>query len=398
MPQIKIGISSFFALGVLIFSISVVSSKAQAWGDLGHSIVGAIAEERMEPETRAFVAGVLGIEPMALTATWADSVRDDHRFNHNPNEYDQAIKDADDNNFSDYHFVDIPTGSTYDTKVVKDVKDALGGISGAVAILKAPLNRFPQASRLLALRYLVHLIGDLHQPLHVGNGYDIGGNFCSVKWQNQPAPTNLHSVWDGPMITEWGKTLVDSSNPKSKAPQYYPNYLAAIETLRKDKFNQSKPSDVSIAAIKGWLQESVTLRESTIYPDSASSLQGVESTEKYRHRAYCMWLSDKKKNIFGDTSAKTRADIPPDAIPVLDDAYIRQNVPIIEDRLIVAGVRLAAVLDDIAQAADKANSLDSGAVQSTLQSLQALFHNPINTVQISAMIGQVTAAFVSFFK
>jgi len=364
---------------LLIPVLFLISSQAWCWGDLGHSIVGAVAEERMKPETKAFVEGVLGIEPMAFTATWADAVRSDERFNHDASNYDQSIKDKDNNNFSDYHFADVPTGYTYDNKPVKDLKDAFGGISGAITVLKAPSKHFPRAAKIIALRYLIHLIGDIHQPLHVGNGYDIGANFCSVFLGASKFPTNLHSVWDGPMVQELGKTLVDPKDPQSKPALYYDNYIAAFKKYRASKFNQAKPQDVSLTAIKGWIDESAAIRETTVYPDDPQTMVGVPNTEKYKHRAYCMWLADKKKNIFGDTSARSKADIPVAAMPKIDAAYISKNMPVVEDQLINAGVRLAAVLDDIAasvaQSEHPPRTVPASLEEKILNSMQSLFHN-----------------------
>jgi hypothetical protein len=391
----------FGFLNSILFVSLFSSSSAWCWGELGHSIIGAIAESRMEPATKAFVEGIIGIEPLALTATWADSVRDDQRFGHGAGEYDQDKKDADDNNFSDYHFAEVPTGFTYDSKPNKDLKDAFGGISGAILILKAPDNQFPKASKILALRYLVHLMGDIHQPLHVGNGHDIGANFCSVIWQNQKFPTNLHSVWDSPMVIEWGKTLVDSSDSKAQTPQYYPEYMDVIKKLRNEQFNQPKPQDVSLDAIKDWIDGTAAIRETTIYPDNADNMVNILPQDKYKNRPYCMWFADQKKNILGDTSPKSRKDIPMSVIPVLEKQYIDQNVGIVESQIILAGIRLAAVLDDIAAEQAKASSpsdvIDAGLEQEIIKNIQSIFHNKITENVLPALWKKVTETFANLF-
>jgi hypothetical protein len=363
---------------VAALGLFLISSHSWAWGALGHSIVGEVAAQRMNPETKAYVAGLMGLEPVAFTATWADAVRDDDLFGHDTGTYDQDKKDKDDNNFSDYHFVDIPTGFTYDSKPVKDVKDSFGALNGAIQILEAPKSQFSKQAKMIALRYIVHLVGDIHQPLHVGNGYDIGANFCSVYWKQDKFPVNLHQVWDGMIVSEVGNQLIDTNNPKAKPVLYYPDFIAAFKAKRASKFNQDKPQDTSVTAIKNWLNETAAVRETSIYPDT-DAIKAFPVNEKYKHRPYCMWLSDKKKNVYGDTSPKSKKDIPDAAIPRLGQDYINANAPVAEDQLIKGGVRLAALLDriaaDVAASKEPQKTLNADEQQALVKSIQGVFHN-----------------------
>jgi hypothetical protein len=362
---------------LVVGMIASYSSTGFCWGALGHQIIGAVADERMEPATRAYLAGVLGIESAALAAVWADAVRDDERFGHNEHELDQDKKDADDNNFSDYHFVDVPAGFNYDTRPNKDLKDAYGALRGAIEVLKDGQSKRPE--KIIALRYVIHLVGDIHQPLHVGNNHDIGGNFCSVFWQTETAPINLHAAWDGPMITELGKSLKGMGKTEP-APAFYPAYLAALKKMRADELYAAKPKDVSLSAIKSWINESADIRDNKagreigVYPEKSGQLSQYPNTE-YMHRPYCMWLSDTRSNTFGDTSPKHKGDIPLSVIPRLDNAYVLGNVKVVEQQVITAGIRLAAVLDDIARS-QQGPGLSDEEQQLALTSLQNLFHNP----------------------
>jgi hypothetical protein len=359
-----------------LFSLLVLNtSKAYSWGEAGHSIIGAIAEERMEPTTRNFIAGILGIEPVAVSAVWADAVKDDQRFNHNSKSRIQSERDADDNNFSDFHFVEVPTGFTYDTSPEKNVKDSYGAIAGAITILKAPKKEYPRLAKIIALRYLVHIVGDIHQPLHVGNNFDIGGNVCSVLVENEKYPTNLHAVWDNVLVSEFGKKLVDKNDPKARPAKYYPEYITGIKKFREEKFNQAKPQDVSETAIKSWIAESQAIRESSVYPDAPNSMDNFPVNEKYKHRNYCMWFADQKNNIIGEGSAKSTKEIPMTAIPHLYTPYLESNEKIIEDRLISGGIRLAAVLDSIALEVSKQHPLPENTEKQVFQSLQQIFKN-----------------------
>lgn len=375
-----------FVLGVAL----TYSSAAFCWGELGHQIIGAVAEERMTPEAKAYIRGILGIEPAAFAATWADAVRDDDRFGHDEHEYDQDKKDADVNNFSDYHFVDVATGYTYDTRPEKQLKDAYGAITGALQILRDTSGASSKPEKIIALRYIIHLVGDIHQPLHVGNGHDIGANFCSVVLQNQKFTTNLHSVWDGPLVSAVGDAL--KAPGQNAAPRYYPEYIAAFKKLRASEFNADKPRDVSNNAIKSWIDESAAIRDNRalpgdaltavrpvgVYPEKPNDMAAYPGTE-YMHRPYCMWFSDLRKNIYGSTSYKNKNDIPASVIPHLDDAYVQTNEKVVEQQLITAGIRLAALLDDVAQ--DVARSQRPGhpvpddKQQLILKSVQGIFNN-----------------------
>lgn len=373
-----------------------VSSQAWSWGGLGHEIVGAVAEERMEPATKDFVRGVLGIEPAAFAATWADAVRDDERFGHDEHEYNQDKKDADDHNFSDYHFVDVPTGFTYDTRPNKDLKDAYGALRGSIEILKDTSGHSTRPEKIIALRYLIHVMGDIHQPLHVGNAHDIGANFCYVNWRKETSPMSLHAVWDGNLVSEVGYALKDPSNPKAPAPRYYPEFMAAFKKLRSSELYAAKPKDASLTAIKSWIDESANIRDNKVlagdaattvrdigvYPEKPDALNAFPGTE-YAHRPYCMWFSDTRKNLYGSTSPKSKNDIPASAIPRLDDAYIGTNVKVVERQLIMAGIRLAAVLDDIAEDVARSNRpgrpVTDAEQEAALKTVQSLFHNPVTT-------------------
>ncbi|RYZ77032.1 MAG: hypothetical protein EOP05_03200, partial [Proteobacteria bacterium] len=89
---------------IAILGLSLWSNAASAWGDRGHEIVGQIAEESVKPTTRDWVRGILGLEPLAVASTFPDHVRSDARFS---------------NDFAEYHYCEIPTGSNYDSKTKK---------------------------------------------------------------------------------------------------------------------------------------------------------------------------------------------------------------------------------------------------------------------------------------
>lgn len=159
---------------------AAVSATSVAWSPTGHRVVGRIAEHHLtEPAARA-VAGLLAPEQLAHVTTWPDEIR---------SEPDWAKADA-------WHYVTIPDGQTYESgpkNPAGDVLEAIARFEGVLADRTAP-----RIERVQALKWLSHLVGDLHQPLHVGRGDDHGGNDVMVLWFGEPG--NLHSVWDDKLI------------------------------------------------------------------------------------------------------------------------------------------------------------------------------------------------------
>lgn len=116
---------------------------------------------------------------MAEVSTWMDEVKSDDLFDHTHS----------------WHYCTIPEGATYETR-----NNDEGQLVEKIEEMKATLGcaDSTEESKVQALKFLVHLIGDLHQPLHVGNGEDRGGNSIKVKFFYESS--NLHRVWDSEMI------------------------------------------------------------------------------------------------------------------------------------------------------------------------------------------------------
>ncbi|HEU0122924.1 MAG TPA: S1/P1 nuclease [Bryobacteraceae bacterium] len=236
-----------------------------AWGKTGHRVVGQIAENHLSPKAAQAVRNLLGPDSLAEVANWADEIRSD-----------PAWKSAD-----PWHYVNIPDGQQYETMD----KNPAGDIYTALKRFEATLRSAdaPKEQRIQALKFLVHMIGDLHQPLHAGKREDLGGNRVSVHWFRSVEATNLHSVWDDLLIeqeklsfTEWTRFL-------------------------------DHPTD---AEIKEW--------QSTGYSEWMSESQ------KLRERCY---------------------DFKPE-LPLSYD-YVYKSMPIVKQRLLQAGVRLAGTLNAI---------------------------------------------------
>tara|TARA_B100000315_G_scaffold95058_1_gene87324 strand:+ start:7032 stop:7787 length:756 start_codon:yes stop_codon:yes gene_type:complete len=163
------------------------------WGKTGHRIVGYIAEQFLTENARQGVTYILGNTSLSMVSTWADEIKSDP-------EWDHAY---------DWHWTTVPDGEQF--KEGKQSGRAVEKVQEFLTLLKSGSGT--QSENEIALKFLVHLVGDLHQPLHVGNGTDRGGNDVNVKWFGKS--TNLHAVWDTEMInhqklgyTEYGDYLL----------------------------------------------------------------------------------------------------------------------------------------------------------------------------------------------
>ena len=166
------------ALVASVFAATV--SIAHAWGTEGHRVIALIAQSQLTPKARAEVDRLLAQEPgatLASVSTWAD----EHR---NPST-------------APWHYVNFPRGNcVYDEqRDCPDGRCVVSAIKKELAILE---SSSPDDKRLTALKYVVHFVGDVHQPLHAGYLDDRGGN--TYQLQAFMKGSNLHAVWDTGLI------------------------------------------------------------------------------------------------------------------------------------------------------------------------------------------------------
>jgi hypothetical protein len=183
------GKRSLGAFGAALLCLSFLGGTASAWGPQGHVVIAMVAEDRLTPNARKAVRKMLLGAPLATTAIFADEYRVTHP---------ETFR---------WHFVDIPfEESDYleqrDCQVLTTGDCVIHAIERAKATIKdTSAKPFDRAD---ALKYLVHFVGDLHQPFHAierkqanGKG-DEGGNLVDVKFFGEP--TNLHTLWDSGLI------------------------------------------------------------------------------------------------------------------------------------------------------------------------------------------------------
>ena len=218
----------------ILFIVALfISFNAISWGLTGHRVVGEIAQKHLTGKSKKEIKRVLGHQSLAHSANWMDFVKSDSTYDH----------------MKPWHYCTIPDGKTYAKAGTPEEKDIIWAINDFTDQLKSDTLTLEEER--FALRVLIHLVGDIHQPLHVGNGKDRGGNDVKIKffWQN----SNLHRVWDSGMIdgeklsyTEWAKFLDHSEKGE-------------IERLQN-----STPLD--------WANESKAMRSSVYDTKEASNL------------------------------------------------------------------------------------------------------------------------------
>ena len=172
-------------LAALLAMSALAAAPAAAWGPVGHRITAQIAQDNVSGQTRARIAQILGHEELPEAATWPDEQRS------NPDAFWQTTSYP-------WHFVTIPVGQAPEHLEHPSEGDAETALESFTAVLRDPVASPEDKAR--ALRFVVHIVGDLHQPLHVGKPGDRGGNDVKVRWFDDPVVQNLHWVWDEGMI------------------------------------------------------------------------------------------------------------------------------------------------------------------------------------------------------
>ena len=278
-------------LTLLLFLLA--AAGAQGFGAKGHRVTGALAERHLTPEARAAVEEILDGGSLAEASTWADEMRgapDNETFWG----YDHAAS---------WHFVNVGPGLDYAASEKSPAGDAYAALLSFIAILegRSPppgpvrdglafyfgnLDSPANAARLkaFALRFLVHLAGDLHQPLHVGYAEDQGGNQVRLRWFGESS--NLHRVWDSQLLDTLGlgeRALVRRLTARA----------ADLPAAELDTLLSPEPA--------AWLDEGLTLRD----------------------RVYTREVRDG----------------------VLGERYAEAFAPLLEEQLLKSGLRLAALLN-----------------------------------------------------
>lgn len=204
------------------FVLFLAVQTSFGWGSTGHRVTGWIAEKHISKKAKKELDRILGGQSLSMATNWMDEIRSDSLYNYT----------------EDWHFVTIPQGKTYAETKKNPNGDLIEAIGRLVTALKTKkLNAKDEAEH---LKMLIHLIGDIHQPLHVGVEGDRGGNDIKITWFR--SESNLHRVWDSQMI--------DDTNLS------YTELAQSLEMPGKDKISSWQKSSV-----EQWATESISYRD-----------------------------------------------------------------------------------------------------------------------------------------
>ncbi|HXB90786.1 MAG TPA: S1/P1 nuclease [Puia sp.] len=247
------------------------SGAAYAWGAQGHRLIVEMAMALLTPTAKQHVMNILNGYPIDDAAVWMDSVRE--------NKIPEWAY------MREWHFLNMDPGQTY-AEVASD-SDVVFRLDQVIKELEHP-DAIPADSLPIKLRVLFHLMGDITQPLHVGYGYDEGGNTVKVRTAKFNTSGNeLHAVWDGIIIKE-GKINLQSS-------------LAYYHGLDQDKLNS-----IIAGSTQDWMMQARS------YLSSVYNFQLVK-----------------------------------DGVAQLSLQYLDSNVPVVQQQIVFAAVRLANTLNTV---------------------------------------------------
>ena len=252
----------------LIISLLTLCTTLTAfgWGQKGHDAIAYIAECNLRPEVYQKVVKLLGGHSLVYYANWMDNASNSDAYRYTKT----------------WHYANVDEGFSYETMAKNEKGDVVTAIEGIIAELKS--GKLSSEQEAVRLRMLIHLVGDIHAPMHAGHLSDRGGNNVMVKFFDKE--TKLHSLWDTALVEaahKWGYTEWE---------QQLNRYCSAEE---KAEFAKGTPKD--------WLNESHAI-----------------ATEIYK-------VSPEKSRLSYD--------------------YIAYYTPVIEKRFLAGGVRLAQILNEL---------------------------------------------------
>lgn len=171
-------------LSLLLILPLFINALDDVWGNTGHRVVGAIADDYLKCKTKKAIEKILDYQSLALVSTFGDEIKSDKRYN----------------DFYTWHYINMPLDVTYENSTKNPDGDLVSGIEFCKSVIQDENSSLEDKA--FYLKLLIHLIGDLHQPLHIGLEEDRGGNDVKVKWHHEDS--NLHRVWDSDMIERYG--------------------------------------------------------------------------------------------------------------------------------------------------------------------------------------------------
>ena len=268
-PAHKPRVTSSVSCLIACLIVPWIATPTLAWGPAGHRIIASVAQEHLNARARARLSYLLGSETtLADVATWADDVRDERPETRA------------------WHYINIPPAAT-DLRPQRDCPGSncvSDKIREFVGIARLAIRKKSEVSE--AVKYLIHLVGDLHQPLHAGFAEDKGGNQIPVIIEGRES--NLHSIWDSTILRRLGSDEAEIAQHLNQG----------ITTLQKKQWQKGRPRE--------WAWESHLLAVRVAY-----------------------------------------GALPAGSPKTLEDHYLAQAAAVSEEQLAKAGIRLAAVINEV---------------------------------------------------
>jgi hypothetical protein len=277
-----------FRILAILLALSIASPAAAYW-EYGHASVASVAWRQMRPDTRRAVARLLAqgrlldtpdcpVATIEQASVWADCIKPlGDRFTY----------------AYSWHYQNVNICKPFDLKApCKDGHCVSAQIERNARLLADP--KVPQREKVMALAFLVHFVGDLHQPMHAGDHDDLGGNKVPVNYGLIGGRVNLHSIWDG-----WLAERAITTPPADAA-----GLLATVSAAERER--------IAGGSVEDWSRE---------------------YWGKARDLAY--------KTIIADPCGE-----PPATRPTLTEAQVQALIPAVRANVVEGGIRLARLLDD----------------------------------------------------
>ena len=264
---------------ILITFLSMImllnATNAFAWGAKGHDVVAAIAEQHLTPKAKRKINKLLDGRSIVYYSSWMDNIQNSPYWE---NGYNKT---------KTWHYANVDKGLTYQTMQKNESGDVVNGLEFLTKQMTENYDNLTDSMRVDYLKMIVHMVGDLHCPMHAGRLSDRGGNGTRVSWFR--SETSLHSVWDSKMI--------DSARKWS--------YSEWVEQL--DRADRKYRKEISEGSYEDWFTETVE--------GAAQIYNYVESSTE--------------------------------RVPELSYQFVYDFSPLLEEQLMNAGYRLAYVLNTI---------------------------------------------------
>ncbi len=265
-----------FLFSALSLALVLNSLVTFGWGPTGHDVVAAIAEKHLTEKTKAEIDAILDGRSIVYYSSWMDNIQNSPYWN---NGYNKT---------KTWHYANVDKGETYQTMKKNNSGDVVSALTMLTNELTNNYENLTDSMRADYVKMIVHMVGDMHCPMHAGRLSDLGGNRTKVRWFGRN--TNLHSVWDSKIVEsarKWSYSEWRDQLDRNVSPEWV--------------------ATISVGGYEEWFGETV---------EGAAKIY-----------AYVEALGEENPN--------------------LSYQFVYDFSPLLEDRLLTGGYRLACVLNTI---------------------------------------------------